>query len=88
LELAAAIKGVVAGIVTSLLTPLLRDRLFRQNERRKRQIETDRALYGMRETQLIVSNLSAFIRTARCFPGDQDDFAELIQNIIGSLQQT
>lgn len=70
--------GTVLG---SVVTLLLKDHLARQEERRRQQIETDRATYQERITRLIGANLSALIRSNRCREGERAELADLVQEL-------
>jgi hypothetical protein len=65
----------------SVVTLLVKHRLIRASERRRRQIETDRATYQERMTRLIAGNLCAFIRSNRYRDGELEEISELIQNL-------
>lgn len=71
----------VGGLIGSVVTLLVKDRLSRQAEHRKQRIETDRATYQERLTRLIAANLCALIRSDRYREGEREDLAELIQSL-------
>ncbi len=81
-DLAAIASALgIGAAIGSVVTLLLKDHLARRSERRRRQVETDRATYQARMTRLIGANLCAFIRSDRCREGEREDLAELIQEL-------
>lgn len=77
----------IGGILGSVITLLLKDRLSRQADRRKRRMETDRATYDERITRLVVANLCAFIRSNRYRDGERESLANLIDELATGAHQ-
>jgi hypothetical protein len=71
----------------SVVTLLLKHHLIRRSERRRRQIETDRATYQERMTRLIAANLCALIRSNRYREGEREELAELVQELSDGAHQ-
>lgn len=88
LDLTALLSAFGIGtMVGSVVTLLVKDRLSRQAERRRRRIETDRATYQERMTRLIAANLCALIRSNRYRDGEREELAELVQNLSDGTHQ-
>lgn len=87
-DFAAIVSAFGVGTaVGSVVTLLLKHHLIRQSERRRRQIETDRATYQERITRLIAANLCALIRSNRYRDGEREELAELVQDISDGAHQ-
>ncbi len=65
----------------SSVTLVLKHQLVRQTERRRRQVQTDRATYQERMTRLIAANLCALIRSDRYRDGEREELGELVQEL-------
>lgn len=74
-ELATAFgAGTVVGVVVKHFLGLM-------TEKRRQRVETDRATYQERMTQLISANLCALIRSDRYREGEREELAELVQEL-------
>jgi len=77
--------GTAVGSVVALV---VKHHLIRRSERRRQQIDTDRATYQERMTRLIAANLCALIRSNRYREGELDGLAQLVQELSdGAYQQ-
>ena len=77
----------IGAALGSVVTYLVKERLSRQAEGRRRRIETDRATYGERMTRLIAANLCALIRSDRYRDGEREELADLVQHLSDGAHQ-